>query len=100
MKKITFFSGILASKSPGKAMVRKMNSVKSDTTLVVDDSSVSVAHLRRKVGMVFQNPNVLPFSIQKNFTLPLSITMGLNKRDAGQKAEDTRCAAWRTGYWS
>lgn len=52
------------------------------------DPSVSVAHLRRKVGMVFQHPNVLPFSILKNFTLPLSITMGLNKRDARQKAEE------------
>ncbi len=51
------------------------------------DPSVPVARLRRKVGMVFQHPNVLPFSILKNFTLPLSITMGLNKNSALEKAE-------------
>lgn len=49
--------------------------------------SVSLAHLRRKVGMVFQHPNVLPFSIIKNFTLPLSVTMGLSRHDALERAE-------------
>jgi ABC-type phosphate transport system ATPase subunit len=49
--------------------------------------SVSLVHLRRKVGMVFQHPNELPFSIMKNFTLPLSITMGLNKH-ATRKIEE------------
>lgn len=51
------------------------------------DPSMSLAYLRRKVGMVFQHPNVLPFSVLKNFTLPLSISMGLNKRSAHEKAE-------------
>lgn len=49
--------------------------------------SVSLAHLRRKVGMVFQHPNVLPFSIIKNFTLPLSVTMGLSRHAALERAE-------------
>lgn len=44
--------------------------------------------LRRKIGMVFQHPNVLPVSIMKNFTLPLVQGMGLSYGQAGKIAED------------
>jgi phosphate transport system ATP-binding protein len=33
--------------------------------------------LRRRVGMVFQTPAVLPFSIEKNLSMPLRITLQL-----------------------
>lgn len=36
-----------------------------------------LTELRRKAGMVFQNPNPLPVSIRKNVTLPLSLAFGL-----------------------
>jgi phosphate transport system ATP-binding protein len=51
------------------------------------DSSVPLARLRHKVGMVFQHPNVLPFSILKNFTLPLSLTLGMKRHVARDKTE-------------
>ena len=35
--------------------------------------ALPVETLRRRVGMVFQTPNVLPLSIARNITLPLSI---------------------------
>ncbi len=49
--------------------------------------SVSLHHLRQRVGMVFQHPNVLPFSIIKNFTLPLSVTMRLSRDAVLDRAE-------------
>ncbi len=38
-----------------------------------------VAELRRRVGMVFQTPNVLPCSIEKNLSIPLIRVAGLSK---------------------
>ena len=35
-----------------------------------------VEELRRRVGMVFQNPNVLPMTIRENFVVPLRATHG------------------------
>lgn len=32
--------------------------------------------LRRRVGMVFQNPNILPVSIRENFRIPLESVLG------------------------
>ncbi|MGE4299264.1 MAG: phosphate ABC transporter ATP-binding protein [Desulfovibrionaceae bacterium] len=37
---------------------------------------VCVEALRRRVGMVFQTPNVLPVSIERNMTLPLRLVLG------------------------
>ncbi len=41
----------------------------------------SVSELRRKVGMVFQHPNVLPVSIEKNIALPLRLVREIRKSD-------------------
>ncbi len=35
-----------------------------------------VTELRRRIGMVFQNPNLLPMSIEKNIALPLHLVLG------------------------
>jgi phosphate transport system ATP-binding protein len=43
---------------------------------------VPVELLRRKVGMVFQHPNLLPVSIEKNFTIPLVRGAGIARKDA------------------
>jgi phosphate transport system ATP-binding protein len=45
-------------------------------------NSVNEEYLRRKAAMVFQHPNVLPVSIEKNFTLPLIHGAGLRKDEA------------------
>lgn len=39
---------------------------------------VVVENLRRRVGMVFQNPNVLPLSIEGNIGLPLEVALSFS----------------------
>jgi len=68
----------------------------------VDDMEVHAADvdlvaLRRRVGMIFQQPNPLPTSIQKNFDLPL--------REHGVRSRDRRHAIMEralrdTGLWA
>jgi phosphate transport system ATP-binding protein len=63
--------------------------------LQVDDAFVDVyqnglplADLRRRVGMVFQAPNVLPMSIFKNVSLPLRLVLGLHKKEIPDRVEE------------
>ncbi len=46
-----------------------------------------VTELRRRVGMVFQTPNVLPCSIEKNLTIPLFRVLGISRHDAPAHVE-------------
>jgi len=50
--------------------------------------------LRLRVGMVFQHPNVLPFSIRKNLTLPLRVALGMGKREAEQRVRRALEDVW------
>ncbi len=50
--------------------------------------------LRLRVGMVFQHPNVLPFSIYKNLLLPLRVAVGMDKRAAEQRIEQALKDVW------
>lgn len=62
----------------------------------VHDGSLAVEELRRRVGMVFQSPNVLPVSIRRNLTLALKLTMGIR----GSEAEDRmQRALMEAGLW-
>lgn len=56
-------------------------------------SPVDRTELRRRVGMVFQTPNVLPTSAIRNLTLPLSLTMRLPKSELRDRAEQALCEA-------
>jgi phosphate transport system ATP-binding protein len=49
--------------------------------------------LRRRVGMVFQTPNVLPASIRKNFHLPLSLVSGLDRAGREERMVDSLAQA-------
>ncbi|MDA3936237.1 MAG: ATP-binding cassette domain-containing protein [Actinomycetota bacterium] len=67
-----------------------------EVTLSLGDASVraygdgmDVAVLRRTAGMVFQDPNVLPASIRKNFALPLRHVLGLGKAEIEGRMEAT-----------
>lgn len=55
-----------------------------------------IDELRRKIGLVFQHPNVLPVSILKNFTLPLTQGLGWPRARAEAAAEETLRSA---GLW-
>ena len=48
---------------------------------------VAVENLRRRVGMVFQAPNVLPLSVERNLRLPLEATQSLPKDELGPRIE-------------
>lgn len=50
---------------------------------------VSLPELRHRVGMVFQTPNVLPMSIEKNIALPLKLVLGLNHREIPARVESS-----------
>ena len=52
--------------------------------------------LRRRVGMVFQNPNVLPVSIRRNFTIPLGEVLELRGDHAHRRM---RTALQDVGLW-
>jgi phosphate transport system ATP-binding protein len=52
--------------------------------------------LRRKVGMVFQDPNPLPMSVFKNVAFPLKLT---GRKDKGGIAADVRTALEAAFLW-
>ena len=47
-----------------------------------------LAQLRRLVGMVFQTPNVLPVSVERNLALPLEVVAGLPQKAQRHKIEE------------
>jgi phosphate transport system ATP-binding protein len=49
---------------------------------------IPLTELRRRVGMVFQSPNVLPVSIGKNVALPLKLVLGLPKNEVPDRIEE------------
>ena len=54
---------------------------------------VALDALRRRVGMVFQTPNVLPLSIARNVVMPLRVTLGLSLDEAHARLQDALCEA-------
>ena len=59
----------------------------SGTVRVRVNNNLAVSHevplteLRRKIGMVFQNPNPLPVSVRKNITLPVKLAFRLSNSE-------------------
>lgn len=51
----------------------------------VSGAGVDVTWLRRRVAMVFQTPNVLPLSIERNLALPLELTLGVKGAEARER---------------
>jgi phosphate transport system ATP-binding protein len=51
-------------------------------------NGTALSELRRRVGMVFQAPNVLPMSIFKNVALPLRLVLGLHKKEIPDRVEE------------
>lgn len=65
-------------------------------TEIYGDSAPEPAAVRRRAGMVFQSPNPLPLSLRKNITLPLELTLGMGKREAEERMEQSLRLA---GLW-
>jgi len=49
--------------------------------------AVPLTELRRRVGMVFQTPHLLPTSIIENLALPMKLVLGLPRRDIPPRVE-------------
>jgi phosphate transport system ATP-binding protein len=93
-KKITVITG--ASGKGKSTLLRSLNRLNDCFTNCKTGGSINVLLngkmqtlreinlelLRRKVGMVFQQPNLLPASIEKNFTIPLVHSAGIARKDA------------------
>ncbi len=58
----------------------------SDAAVEVYDG-LTPNELRRRVGMVFQSPNVFPFSIQKNLLAPLRVIHSMGRKERHQRME-------------
>jgi len=58
-----------------------------DRSIDVYPDSFPLSELRRRVGMVFQTPAVLPFSIEKNLAMPLRVTLGLTGVALSERVE-------------
>jgi phosphate transport system ATP-binding protein len=52
-----------------------------------------VTELRRRIGMVFQTPNLLPLSIEKNIALPLQLVLGTPRPEIPRRLEEALQAA-------
>lgn len=63
---------------------------------IYSDAVVDVTEIRRRVGMVFQTPAVLPLSVRKNMTLPLRYAAGLREREIAERMEQAlrEAALW------
>ncbi len=57
---------------------------------------IDLSLLRRRVGMLFQTPNVLPASIRQNMLLPLQLTTDLR---AAEREERMRESLENVGLW-
>lgn len=59
--------------------------------------TTNVEDLRRRVGMVFQTPNVLPMSVERNLLLPQRLVLGSSDDEARERM---RQALEDVGLWS
>ncbi|MHB9040244.1 MAG: phosphate ABC transporter ATP-binding protein PstB [Melioribacteraceae bacterium] len=58
------------------------------------NSSLEVAELRKRVGMVFQRPNPFPLSIYENVVYGLRVAGIRNKKESDEIAEKSLRGAW------
>jgi len=66
-------------------------------TLEAYAPGTDVEDLRRRVGMVFQTPNVLPMSVEKNLLLPLRLVLDAT---GGEARDRMRQALEAVGLWA
>lgn len=52
------------------------------------ERSIPVAELRRRVGMVFQTPQVFPVSVYRNLAMSLSVAMGCPRSELDDRVQE------------
>lgn len=72
---------------PGSITTGSVELLLGNTWRDIYQNSFPVTELRRQVGMVFQNPNLLPMSIERNISLPLKLVLGLGKGLVSERVE-------------
>ena len=72
---------------PGCATSGQVELRLGDQWLDAYAAETSVEQLRRRVGMVFQSPNVLPMSISRNIAMPLKVALSLPADEAEARVE-------------
>ncbi len=63
----------------------------------IHDKKILAHILRRRVGIVFQTPQLLPTSIEKNIALPLYLVMEMPRKKRTRAIQD---ALKQVGLWS
>lgn len=63
---------------------------------IMEAAPPRLSQLRRRVGMVFQTPDVLPVSIRRNLSLPLKVVAGLSRPLIRERTES---ALKMAGLW-
>lgn len=71
------FSGC---KTSGSVLVKL-----SDKWLNIYEDNILLKDIRQKIGMVFQSPNILPTTIEKNLAIPMSLVLNLSKKEIKNK---------------
>lgn len=72
---------------PGHERAGRIQLRIDDRDLDIGDPGLDLAYLRRRVAMVFQSPNVLPMSVDRNVRLPLELTLGITGSEADARIE-------------
>lgn len=80
------------SRTTGKIVVTL-----DDTEHDIHSGTISCEELRRRVGMVFQTPNVLPNSIRNNLIVPLKLALRVQGSEAEARMEHAlkQAALWQ-----
>jgi phosphate transport system ATP-binding protein len=82
---------------PGCTTTGQIRFALKDGQVVAYAPDTDVEELRRRVGMVFQMPYVLPMSVEKNLLLPLRLVRGFAGREAHERM---RAALDEAGLWN
>lgn len=96
--KSTLLSAInrLWEEIPGARVQGKVDIYLDDGPVRIYDNGYPVHRLRRKVGMVFQDPNPLPMSIYKNVAFPLKLS---GEKDKQKIDAEVRSALSQAFLW-
>lgn len=86
----------LTDQDPKLRVSGRVSLAKAEQSFAVLSTKVSAVDVRRRVGMVFQNPNVLPVTIRQNFRIPLESVLNYGRDEIDEHLEK---ALQDVGLW-